>query len=713
MRRQFLPKKRIKQSISMMVLGTLFCSQVSLSGFAQTLSPDYTANATPVSGKISIASGLNIAGQDKKVSLNMRDANIRDVLNILAKTGNFNIILDSSVDGQLTVDITDVSIDKALEYIFMVSDLTYSKSGNTLIVANKAAAEASNLTATTFKAIPVLYKNAEEVAEVLNETIFSFSRPGGTEEAVASFDPNSNSLLIMGTDADIELVANALRELDVPRNNKVYQVKHNSALYVAQMLAANHFGFGAAGGGQAGAGGGANAVNGGGGGAQGGGVQGGAGQAGGVGGGVGGAGGGQQGQSPLIPPDVFTQIIQSGGVKLIVNDLASTITAYASEEQLALIDATIAQYDLHRPQVAIEVALVELTNSDTKQFLPEFSALSFGDFRLGLLTGLTGGGGLTSTLNYIRGQGELSNDLDTINITARLTNTKSKILANPTVVAVHGQATNISITDEVGTATQTTTVTAVGPVISTEITKEQAGVTLDMTPFVNQDGTVILNLSPSVSQPTLPFAAGGSTTFLISERAMTLTGVRVVDGQTLVIGGLLREVENIDTRKVPGLSALPIVGAMFRGAGAGTGNTKNKTELVLMVTPHILKEEGVHYFDGSDTGYNTGSRNQYFPNSGAHSPAPLPQFTGNAEPSETEDVANKDAGKDASISKSHKRNENAPVAGNAVSSEAYAAVMNIDDKDAESGLGLEVVAPKKFKTVPPLPLADQAEQHKN
>ena len=116
-------------------------------------------------GQINIGRDVKIASDTDKISINMRDADIRDVLNMLAKQGNFNIILDESVTGTLTVDINNISINKALEYIFTVTDLSYTKDGNTLIVASKEQAATKNLNARTFKAIPVLYKDANLIAQ--------------------------------------------------------------------------------------------------------------------------------------------------------------------------------------------------------------------------------------------------------------------------------------------------------------------------------------------------------------------------------------------------------------------------------------------------------------------------------------------------------------------------------------------------------------------
>jgi type II secretory pathway component HofQ len=158
--------------------------------------------------------------------------------------------------------------------------------------------------------------------------------------------------------------------------------------------------------------------------------------------------------------------------------------------------------------------------------------MNFGQFRLGLLSS-----NLTNTLSYdVDNASKLLPTVPSFTLTNSDSTSLGKILANPTIVAMDGTQSNINITDEVATILQTTT-TSIPPVISTEIKKEQAGVTMEITPTVFNDGTVQLNLKPTVKQPIRELRVGGSSTFLLSERSVEIAGVRVKDGQTLVIGG--------------------------------------------------------------------------------------------------------------------------------------------------------------------------------
>lgn len=586
-----------------------------------------------VRGQVAISRDVSIAAANDKISLNLRDANLRDVLQALAKQGKFNLILDESVTGTLTVDIKDISVNKALEYIFTASNLSYAKDGNTIIVATKEKADEKNMTAKTFKAIPVLYKDAFIVASQLNNTIFKVPRPNGSTSALAAYDADSNSLLVMGTDADIKLVGNALRELDVPRNRKVYHIQHNTPNYVAQVLVANFFSTanpttGAQAGGGAGAqtGGGAGAQTGGAGAQTGGGA---GAQAGGTGAQAGGGAGVQAGGGAQAGGTNGSLSYTMGGVTFIPEPISATLTVLGTDEQLALIDSIIDQVDVRRPQVEVEVSLVELQNSDLRSLVP-----SWGNFGLGKETSLSLNNGganlLTLNRNNLPSTGYFT---ETFSVRNSHKTIRGKILANPTVVAMDGTASEISITDQVPSISSTISITNNNPVVTATITTQEAGVKVTFTPTIYNDGSVELKLNPDVSQPIRTVTAttgSGATaatvsTMLISKRTLNLQGVRIRDGQTLVIGGLLRESTSSDIDKVPGLDRLPIVRAMFN---ATNKNDKERTELVLMVTPHILKEEAVTYFDkmGQGVKYSNPNQGQGF------QPINLPKFTGGVNP---------------------------------------------------------------------------------
>ena len=584
-----------------------------------------------VRGQITISREVTIAPDNKeKVSLSLRDANVKDVLQMLGKQGKFNLVLDESVTGTLTVDISNVSINKALEYVFTLMDLSYVKDGNTVIVAKKSTIEGKNMAVRNLKTIPVQYKSAVNIANQLNNTIFKVPRSGGSAIAVAAADPDSNSLLVMGTDSDIKLVGDALRELDVPRNRKVYHMRHNMPADVAQVLATNFFknnpsvSVNTASGGGSSSGGSSSSGS--------------SGQSSSSSSNSGssssssGSSSTSSGSSSSTSTGVNVTSFTSDGVTFISEPVSATLTVLGTEEQIALIDSVIDQVDVQRAQVAIEMSLVEITTTVNKSSIPNLPTLNTGN---GLISLTPLASGSDNTL-VIKNPFSAANSHNTFPVgiggfnqvsflqTSGLNH--SKVLANPTMVALDGQAVSLSITDQEPSISQSTITPSVGPPVQTSTINTQAsGVTVTLTPKIYNDGSVVLNgLTPTVTQPaglTPPIPGSSASTTLLSTRTMTLGGVRVKDGETLVIGGLLRETKQITTNKVPGLDKLPILSAMFR---AVSSNKHIKTELVLMVTPHILKDDGVAYFHNA----NSGKFSNMNYGRGGIVPVSLPRFTG-------------------------------------------------------------------------------------
>jgi type II secretory pathway component GspD/PulD (secretin) len=367
------------------------------------------------------------------------------------------------------------------------------------------------------------------------------------------------------------------------------------------------------GGGGAQGGGGGGAHGGGGGGAQGGG--GGGAQGGGGGGAQGGGGGGAQGGGG---GNAFSR----AGFSILANLVTGNLVMQGTPEQLEMAEKIAKEIDVRRPQMMIEVALIELSKSSTKVFdVTPTGSFGLGEFRLGLLGknyNVAAGNGYGGTGGGLR--------VPSIDVSFAETLSKGKVLANPTIVALDGTSSSINITDSI-VYFQTQTNVAAG-VSTTTVTPQtqQVGIQLSLTPQMTNDGMVTLTLNPTVTQLLgIISGPGGTTSPQVASRTLSIAQVRVRDGETLVLGGLVRDVRTENLRKVPGLADLPIVGAFFRTTGA-TGNVNSRTELVMMVTPHILKDTETSYFAHQNTPsvptpkVNAGEN-------GLITPSPMPHFT--------------------------------------------------------------------------------------
>lgn len=128
---------------------------------------------------------------------------------------------------------------------------------------------------------------------------------------------------------------------------------------------------------------------------------------------------------------------------------------------------------------------------------------------------------------------------------------------------------------------------------------EDDGIKITVTPFISPDGYVYLNLTPDYAIPyKYIYAAAedeaaaeeGETDLqatLLQRRNLELKNVRIKDGDTLVIAGMMRENDSRTINKVPFLGDIPGIGSFFRS----TSTTRTKSELVILVTPKIITDD--------------------------------------------------------------------------------------------------------------------------
>lgn len=162
-------------------------------------------------------------------------------------------------------------------------------------------------------------------------------------------------------------------------------------------------------------------------------------------------------------------------------------------------------------------------------------------------------------------------------LNALFANGKAKILATPRIITVPGKEASIFIGDHI-------------PVLTDKI---ENGVTVNTTEYV--DAGIKLTYTPHVSEDNMITAAVHtevSTASLVSElRNYKITSrtadtyVRMRNGETLIIGGLINEEEQKNIQKIPFLSNIPILGELFKNRST----TKNKTEIMMILTPHITE----------------------------------------------------------------------------------------------------------------------------
>jgi len=164
--------------------------------------------------------------------------------------------------------------------------------------------------------------------------------------------------------------------------------------------------------------------------------------------------------------------------------------------------------------------------------------------------------------------------------------TDTTVLARPRVMALNRQRAQILIGRRVGYLTSTTTQTST----TQSVEFLDSGIKLIFRPFISSDGSIRMELAPSLSDAkieSLTDSQGSELPVPNEDTSEIVTNVRVKSGQTLVLGGLFKEDTKIERRQVPGLGDVPLLGNAFKGYD----DEYKREEIIFLVTPTIVKED--------------------------------------------------------------------------------------------------------------------------
>ena len=160
----------------------------------------------------------------------------------------------------------------------------------------------------------------------------------------------------------------------------------------------------------------------------------------------------------------------------------------------------------------------------------------------------------------------------------------TQILSNPKLAVINNREAKIHVGERQAYITTTTTTGQSTSTISEEVTFIDVGIQLAVTPTINDDGYVTMNIKPEISSVVSELITPSGNRIPIIDTSMAETTVMVKDGVTIVIGGLRKDEKTDNSEGVPYLSKIPILGFLFR---SGTKKTE-RTELLILITPHIV-----------------------------------------------------------------------------------------------------------------------------
>lgn len=669
-------------------------------------------------GVIDLRGSTNISRSNPKITLSLKNTDVKPVLRMFADKAGINLILHPSVQGYVNIDLVNVPLNDAFRMVLQITDLTYTQDGNTIIVSASDFARVSGISKQSITTVPVNYIDASLIANFLNQNIFSKKTPGLSNWDVVVTNPTRNELLVFGTQNDLAMVKKVVAKFDVPPLNTTFTVKHTTPAEMANLvcrmlkmtegqldqgstsiqwdyststespknqggaagsptglptgLAANinnnkklHFNFtkkGVVTGFASGSGGSSGGSSGSG--SSGGGSEGGGGGAGstiqlgksviactmgaggymanpsgtstassgsssgsssssssGGGSGVGSAfssvTGGVSGGSASMKLSSF------GNQKMIISYFPQRGTINilgGSPSIISRIADYIKENDIKQPQALLDITIIELGEEGQKDLsnvwnvssrnfsiTSDASGSTSSTINMGPNIGLSPDDRLYRTdpatqkivwmdrsiFYKLIGAPQVSWFINYV-----ITNRKGRVVADPKVLLTNGEVSTIELTSEYIDTVDAEIITSQSStglqgVERTYNKGDDLGLAFNMVPFISPEGYISLNFDASYStekgqvQASITGGEKELVATLLNKRKVTLNNIRIKDNETLFIGGLVQEDSTKQVSKIPFLGDIPVIGAAFRS----TSNKKVKTELIILLTPRILKDD--------------------------------------------------------------------------------------------------------------------------
>ncbi len=525
-------------------------------------------------------------------ALEIRDMDINDVFKLISEKSGLNIIAGKTVQGRVTIFLKNVDVRDALTMILKANDLAFVQQGDLLQVVT--AAEYEQMFGRKFgvKVVTRMFSlrslKARDAAELLEQV----KSAGGKIIP----DGQSNALMVEDVPEKITAMAQFLELADAPTDTRVYKLEYTAADGVAEKL------------------------------------------------------------KDKVTPKIGSVSFDAQTNKLFVTDtlarlkemdlfvkqvdlprdtrvfdisyaraedLVSSITPLLSRDighmqvdkrsnslivtdsapKIKQIEAVVAALDKNEKEVLIEAKIIQITLTDSNKLGFDWQSILSKYHHTNIRSTFVSpdlmaiGAGSNNTVNIgTIGQSDFAVVIDAI---AHMS--KSRILSSPRIAAINNQEAQILIGDTTPYVVSTTTTTASGNTIADTVNFIDTGVKLVVTPTVHDDGFVTMKIKPEVSNSPRDVTVSNGKTIPAVNTSKVDTTVRVKDGVTVVIGGLIKDTAKEDQYKVPVLGGIPVLGRLFRSEGKG----REKSEIIIFLTPHIMtgdvQQEKDAYIPDTDT----------------------------------------------------------------------------------------------------------------
>lgn len=283
---------------------------------------------------------------------------------------------------------------------------------------------------------------------------------------------------------------------------------------------------------------------------------------------------------PAPPSGPAPQPIAPTNISITADERNNALVIMASPQEYSAIESALRELDTVPLQVLLEAAIAEVTLTDDLRYGVQYFYRPGTNHEFVLSTGNTSTIAPTFPgFSYSFAEGANIK----IILDALASVTRVDVVSSPELLVLNNQAAVLQVGDQVPIVTQTavSTLTTGAPLVN-NVQYHDTGVILRVTPRVNKGGMVMMDISQEVSNvaPTTSSTIDSPT---IKQRKIEST-VAVKDNETIALGGLITDSTVKGRDGIPILQSLPIIGGLF----STTENNKGRTELMVLITPHVL-----------------------------------------------------------------------------------------------------------------------------
>ncbi|HSY92723.1 MAG TPA: cohesin domain-containing protein [Candidatus Binatus sp.] len=278
----------------------------------------------------------------------------------------------------------------------------------------------------------------------------------------------------------------------------------------------------------------------------------------------------------------------------------NALVVRGTPDQIALAEKLVEDLDKARPEVIIDIAVMQISKdkSRTLGFNPPTSAtVTLQDninttsttTTTGTTTPTSGTSGINlNTLGSLTAQ-NFQVSIPSANLSAVMGDSDTKLIQNPQVRSLDGQKASLKIGERIPIATGSFQPgiggVGINPLVNTQFQYQDVGVNIEVTPHVHSSREVSLKITMEISSVTGQASIGGITQPIIGQKKVDLGEIRLRDGESSLIGGILDDSQTRSLSGIPGLAQIPILKYLF----GQTTTDHSEDETVFAITPHVIR----------------------------------------------------------------------------------------------------------------------------